>query len=751
MTEDQSFLQNLVHEVIGFFEFVEPGMAFGLARQALIRDLGGTADLTGGAPQFPTAPMESIKAYRDAANPDLEADLEVVRDIAVVLDAIASNVETWQLGAAQGGQELGHSLLELLATNWARHRVPRVFMFLQAIAALEDATSTFGAGDSSGERLGRAFASIGKFLASPGKTLDDLDAANDKLALSTGTETLDIGVDTAMRLAATVMGVLDGKYQIGLIGDTLVGWDAPGLDIDSAVTPTRADVISSRMISFSIAHDSDDPADENKDAERLQVSLLYLPKRSRIPADQNHRQLFVAFGGALRLDAPINKRWTFTVNLRSDAGIAVLIGHGLKNSDFSGLGGDGNFVASVGWTSKADESTGLSYAIPHATGTRLEIGTLAFSLALASSGAEVRAEFADCALVIDGSDNDGFMHTLLGGTPVRLPFTVVVGYNSATGRILEAHLPQSGGGTGSAVQNSPLAGSGTDYAPIFAATIPLGRRFGPVTIHEIALRVSHAQPATGGSDVTAVEADISFSAQIGAVYFRVDRLGLAMLADKSKPPAERNLRFLDVHLGISPPLGIAVSVDTGPVSGGGVIFHDPVQGIYFGALSLADRNPVPTQSDRPGVDEECGRHAGVVVHRHRHVGRARLTIGPVVPRRSGRALRVGAHFRRDRDARGPAHGAAAQRVVPRRPGAPSHRDHAVAHDVLPRQAGQLSGRADGQADLRPHADRPPRPCAHLPMGRKRFEAVDRPRPAELDPARRGRARRPDQPRRGRHL
>ena len=52
------------------------------------------------------------------------------------------------------------------------------------------------------------------------------------------------------------------------------------------------------------------------------------------------------------------------------------------------------------------------------------------------------------------------MRTLLGSTPVRLPFDVVVGYNSEKGRILEAHLPQSGGGHGSGVQNSPLAGSG---------------------------------------------------------------------------------------------------------------------------------------------------------------------------------------------------------------------------------------------------------------------------------------------------
>jgi hypothetical protein len=54
----------------------------------------------------------------------------------------------------------------------------------------------------------------------------------------------------------------------------------------------------------------------------------------------------------------------------------------------------------------------------------------------------------------------------------------------------------------------------------------------------------------------------------------------------SKPPSERNLRFVDLHLGAKPPLGIAVNVDTSIISGGGTIFHDPAQGIYFGALTL---------------------------------------------------------------------------------------------------------------------------------------------------------------------
>ena len=122
---------------------------------------------------------------------------------------------------------------------------------------------------------------------------------------------------------------------------------------------------------------------------------------------------------------------------------------------------------------------------------------------------------------------------------------------------------------------------------LIAATIPLGRRYGPLTILEIAFRLSKAASVTDGdTDLYIVEADVSFSVTTSAVYFRLDRLGLGFVLDTSKPKDENNLRFFDARLAISPPLGIAVQVDTQLVSGGGTIFHDKAAGTYFGVLAL---------------------------------------------------------------------------------------------------------------------------------------------------------------------
>ena len=79
---------------------------------------------------------------------------------------------------------------------------------------------------------------------------------------------------------------------------------------------------------------------------------------------------------------------------------------------------------------------------------------------------------------------------------------------------------------------------------------------------------------------------MSFSTQLGPVYLRVDRLGLAATADTMTPSDERNLRLVQADVDAALPLGIAVNVETGPVSGGGSIQHDPATGDYVGVLVL---------------------------------------------------------------------------------------------------------------------------------------------------------------------
>ena len=79
----QTFLQKLVGEVVSTCSsFVGDVLGRGVGpRGASITDLGGNADRWPPARRVPDGPLESIKAYRDAANPDAEADAAVVADV----------------------------------------------------------------------------------------------------------------------------------------------------------------------------------------------------------------------------------------------------------------------------------------------------------------------------------------------------------------------------------------------------------------------------------------------------------------------------------------------------------------------------------------------------------------------------------------------------------------------------------------------------------------------------------------------
>ena len=151
-----SFLKGLAGHVVSGVESIQEFLGSEMARTAVITDLGGVPGP--GAkdpPVFPTARLDAIKTYRDSVDPDKAADAAVLTDIAAVFDAIAGIVEVWGFTGAEA-DEVGHALLQLTASTYVRLRWPRLFLVLQAVTALEEKTSTYGAGSNSVVRLGSA-------------------------------------------------------------------------------------------------------------------------------------------------------------------------------------------------------------------------------------------------------------------------------------------------------------------------------------------------------------------------------------------------------------------------------------------------------------------------------------------------------------------------------------------------------------------------------------------------------------------
>ncbi len=320
---------------------------------------------------------------------------------------------------------------------------------------------------------------------------------------NTARDTSFLVVDGLIRGVLAAIAVVDQTKDPdaeNMLGDVIVGWDSAALDVDAPARPTAADVLSGRMVSAALRHDG------NEVSEQLRLTSMYLPRRLGTPSRPH--QLFLALGGSFTLDEVLNPddtdnaTWRFRVNIRSDAGAALLIsGDGVEANAEAG-----NTSVSVGWAGVPGE-TGISYALPHDTGTRLELGEVGFVITLSGTGARVLFRLDQSALVVDSEDKDGFIRKLLGGRPYKKTFSLGLGYDAELGFIHEVHTPSKDSTAQPAFDSSGPAGP-----PDLESTLPLGggSTLG-INVHEVVLRVAwrstDAEPNSGWA-VVARRADL---------------------------------------------------------------------------------------------------------------------------------------------------------------------------------------------------------------------------------------------------
>ena len=157
-------------------------------------------------------------------------------------------------------------------------------------------------------------------------------------------------------------------------------------------------------------------------------------------------------------------------------------------------------------------------------------------------------------LVIDTSDSDGFIQSLLSGVHIESDFDFGFAWSAEKG--LSFH--------GSA--SVQLA-------------IPVNLTLGPVTIPTVYLVAGF-----DGSQVP-LELSAAIEGQLGPVSASVDRMGLQ--ATLSFPSTGGNLGPAQLDVGFKPPSGLGIAIDAGPITGGGYIYFDPPNGRYAGVLSLS--------------------------------------------------------------------------------------------------------------------------------------------------------------------
>ena len=166
---------------------------------------------------------------------------------------------------------------------------------------------------------------------------------------------------------------------------------------------------------------------------------------------------------------------------------------------------------------------------------------------------QVQAAIAGGRVVIDTTNADGFLASVLSGVHVEAGFDLAATWAPDTG----VHV------TGGAQLQIDL---------------PLHLSLGPVT-----LPVLHLVAGAGDGGIP-LEISAALGLTLGPLQVAVDRIGIAGLL--SFPDHGGNLGAADLALAFKPPDGLGIAIDAGVAAGGGYVLFDPSRGRYAGVLEL---------------------------------------------------------------------------------------------------------------------------------------------------------------------
>lgn len=167
----------------------------------------------------------------------------------------------------------------------------------------------------------------------------------------------------------------------------------------------------------------------------------------------------------------------------------------------------------------------------------------------------VSGEVQSGRVIIDFSEGDGFISTLLAGVELESDFDIGLGFSSEKGLFFH--------------------GSAT-----LEVQVPLHVDLGVVEIGALTLSVG----IDDGSFPIGIATDIQ--GNLGPLQMVIEQIGMSANFDIAED-GQGNLGPLDFGVGFKPPIGVGVSIDAGAVRGGGYLRIDVARGEYSGMLQLS--------------------------------------------------------------------------------------------------------------------------------------------------------------------
>jgi hypothetical protein len=304
-----------------------------------------------------------------------------------------------------------------------------------------------------------------------------------------------------------------------------------------------------------------DPVDPTDGALAIdvQLGLLPIPPAGDLNAAPSGLVLFPSLAGAAAVSFQVTPSVTLAIEGELQTALVRLDIHP-DSTSFNISPVAAQFSGSATLTAKP---TSPWLLIGTEGSTRLEFDGAHVSLG--ATGATASIEFKigggidGARVVIQLDESDGFLAKVLGTDPIEVEFAVAASWSSKTGFRFEGEI-------------------GIDLA------LPLNLSIGGVfTIDTLYISLS-ADASGNARAVLAVAAGV----KIGPVSGSVDRIGMALdLVPRSSSQKPGNLGSLDLAFGFKPPDGAGLSINAGPVTGGGYLFFDPDNEQYAGILQLS--------------------------------------------------------------------------------------------------------------------------------------------------------------------
>jgi hypothetical protein len=275
--------------------------------------------------------------------------------------------------------------------------------------------------------------------------------------------------------------------------------------------------------------------------------------------------------GRLFLDAPdtldltvlqLNDQWRVALQssaaLAADTKLRLLPPAQLEVESANAITGDVAFAL----LGKADDSAAAFPLVGETDGSRIEArevriaaaATFTWSAAANKATGDVgfEASFRKARVVIAAAKSDAFLQRILPADGLTLDFDVDIGWTAARGFFFK----------GSASLELAVA---------------LNQTVGPFRIDTLHLEIApHA-------DGLVLAATVDGGGALGPVAAVVERIGVEVELAFGRG----NLGLVDLAVGFRFPRGLGLSIDAGPITGGGFLELDPANGRYAGVVALS--------------------------------------------------------------------------------------------------------------------------------------------------------------------